>query len=124
VILGLGVDICPIERLEQALGRHGEIFANRVFTEGEKNHAGSGVVKGERLAARFAAKEAAIKALGSPQGLAWKDMEVVNDSDGAPSLLLHGRAKEHADNIGVSHVLLSLSHAGGIAVAVVVLEGA
>ncbi|MCP4601490.1 MAG: holo-ACP synthase [Proteobacteria bacterium] len=124
MILGLGVDICPIERIEQALGRqHGDTFSNRVFTDGEREHAGTGVVMAERLAARFAAKEAAIKALGAPEGLRWRDMEVVSAEDGSPSLRLEGRAAERAKEMGVSRILLSLSHAGGVAVAVVIFEG-
>ncbi len=123
MILGLGVDVCPIERIAGALGRHGHVFSDRIFTDRERQYAGNGAVKHDRLAARFAAKEAAIKALGAPDGLRWKDMEVVNASDGAPTLCLAGRAKERADELGVSRVMLSLTHAGGIAVAVVILEG-
>lgn len=124
MILGIGVDLCPVERMEQILSRRGDLFESRVFTDGELERAGNGVVKCERLAARFAAKEAAIKALGAPDGLKWKDMEVVSDSEGAPSLALHGKAAERASAMGVSRTWISLSHAGGTAVAVVVLEGA
>ncbi len=123
MILGLGIDVCPVERIEQVLDRHGDIFADRVFTEGEREHAGEGVVKSERLAARFAAKEATIKALGAPEGLRWREMEVVNAEDGAPSLHLTGRAAERASKMGVTRTFLSLSHAGGVAVAVVIFEG-
>lgn len=112
-----------MERIEQVLKRHGDTFANRVFTEGELERAGNGVVRAERLAARFAAKEATIKALQAPDGMAWKDMEVVSRSDGAPLLALHGKAAEHAQKLGVTRNLLSITHAGGVAVAVVILEG-
>ncbi len=123
MILGLGVDVCPVERIEKILDRYGEIFSKRVFTEGELKHANTGVATGERLAARFAAKEATIKALGAPTGLRWHDMEVVRAKDGAPSLRLAGKAGDRAKEMGVSRTLVSLSHAGGVAVAVVILEG-
>jgi holo-[acyl-carrier protein] synthase len=123
VILGLGVDICPVERIEGILRRHGDIFSTRVFTDGERDRAGAGKVTAERLAARFAAKEAAVKALGAPDGLRWRDMEVVTGDDGAPSMRFRGKAKERAEELGVKRVLISLSHAGGMAVAIVILEG-
>ena len=124
MILGMGIDICPISRIEDVIDRQGELFTKRVFTQKERTHATKGKkVTGERLAARWAAKEAAIKALGAPHGLRWHDMEVANSPDGAPSLILRGAAKEHADRIGVEHVHISLSHAGGVSVAVVILEG-
>jgi holo-[acyl-carrier protein] synthase len=123
VIVGLGIDVCPVSRIAEILERHGALFADRVFTPGELEHAGNGVVRNERLAARWAAKEAAIKALGAPEGLRWHDLEVVNAADGAPSLRLQGAAEARAASRGVSRALLSLSHAAGVAVAVVVLEG-
>jgi holo-[acyl-carrier protein] synthase len=123
VILGLGIDVCPVERIEQVLSRHDEIFCERIFTPEERKYAGNGRARAERLAARFAAKEAAIKALGAPEGLRWKDMEVVNDENGAPSLKLEGKAHERMEALGVSRVLISLTHAGGVAMAVVILEG-
>ncbi len=122
MIVGLGIDVCPVERIAGIFERHGDAFARRVFTDVERAHAGDGVVRDERLAARWAAKEAAIKALAAPTGLKWHDLAVVNDEAGAPSLVLSGAAGEHARKLGVRRILLSLSHAGGIAVAVVVLE--
>jgi len=123
VIVGLGIDVCPVARIAEILERHGALFADRVFTPCELGHAGTGVVRNERLAARWAAKEAAIKALGAPEGLRWHDMEVVNDAGGAPSLRFKGAAEACAKAKGVARALLSLSHAAGVAVAVVVLEG-
>ncbi|MDD5308098.1 MAG: holo-ACP synthase [Deltaproteobacteria bacterium] len=123
MILGIGIDVCPVERMRDVLARHGDLFKKRVFTDRELERAGEGRVSTERLAARFAAKEAAIKALRAPAGLVWKDLEVVSATDGAPALALHGRAAEAASAMGVVRQTLSLSHAGGIAVAVVVLEG-
>lgn len=124
MILGIGIDICPVERITKALERHGDLFADRIFTENERQYAGTGRVSDERLAARFAAKEATIKALGAPPGLKWKDMEVVKSGDGAPGLRLHGKAAEEISRMGVTRTWISLTHAGGMAVAVVILEGA
>jgi holo-[acyl-carrier protein] synthase len=124
LIRGLGIDVCPVERIQGILDRHGTIFTERVFTPAELEHAGDGVVRAERLAARWAAKEAAIKALGAPAGMAWHDLEVTNDADGAPALVLHGAAATRAAELGNARTLISLSHAGGVAVAVVILEGA
>jgi holo-[acyl-carrier protein] synthase len=123
VILGLGVDLCPVDRIERILDRHGALFIERVFTEVEQAYAAKFKKQGERLAARFAAKEATIKALGAPEGMKWRDMAVANDASGAPALHLEGRAKARADEMGVSRALVSLSHAGNMAVAVVILEG-
>jgi holo-[acyl-carrier protein] synthase len=123
VILGLGIDVCPVERIQGIIERHGAIFTDRVFTAIERDHAGEGVVRAERLAARWAAKEAAIKALGAPPGLRWHDLEVVNDDAGAPALELRGSAAERAAALGTAQVWISLSHAGGVALAVVILEG-
>lgn len=123
MIIGMGIDVCPIERIKSIVERHGDIFVDRIFTEGEKSHAGKGVARAERLAARFAAKEATIKAFGAPEGLRWKDMEVVNAPSGAPSLQLHGELARIGEDRGVTRSHLSLTHAGGIAIAVVVLEG-
>ncbi len=122
MIVGLGVDICPIDRIRSAIERQGDPFTKRVFTQGEIAHAGEKKVKYERLAARFAAKEAAIKALGGPSGIDWHEMEVENSPSGAPSLLLHGKSKEYADALGATNTLITISHAGGVAVAVVILE--
>lgn len=124
MIVGIGMDVCPIERMAGILERTGQAFCERVFTQGELDYAGNGKVRPERLAARFAAKEAAIKALGAPPGIKWKDMFVINDPTGAPRLQLDGVMAQAARERGVTHMHLTLSHAGGIAVAMVVLEGA
>lgn len=124
MILGLGIDVCAVERMRDIRLRHGDVFIERVYTEAERAHAGQGKkVTDERLAARWAAKEAAIKALGAPEGLRWHDMEVRNDEEGAPSLVLAGAAKDRADALGVARTIISISHSAGVAVAVVILEG-
>ena len=122
MILGLGVDICPVNRIEEVLERQGVSFEEKVFTDGERRYS-VGKAKGDRLAARWAAKEAGIKALGAPEGLHWHDLEVRNREDGAPTLIMRGAAAERAKTLGVTNTLLTLSHAGGMAVAVVILEG-
>lgn len=124
MILGLGIDICPVERMRDIRLRHGDVFIDRVFTGAERAHAGEGKkVTDERFAARWAAKEASIKALGAPEGLRWHDMEVRNSPDGAPELSFQGAARERADALGVTRISMSISHAAGVAVAVVILEG-
>jgi holo-[acyl-carrier protein] synthase len=122
VIVGFGIDVCSVARIGEIMERQGALFAARVFTPGELAHAGNGRARNERLAARWAAKEAAIKALGAPEGLRWHDMEVVNAADGAPSLSLGGAAAACAETKGVTRILVTLSHAAGVAVAAVILE--
>jgi len=122
MIVGLGIDLCPVARMAAVLERQGRLFVDRVFTAGEQARAGDSRVAAERYAARFAAKEATIKALGAPRGLSWREMEVVSAPDGRPSLELHGIAEQRAGELGVARCHLSLTHAGGVAAAVVVLE--
>jgi holo-[acyl-carrier protein] synthase len=125
MVLGVGVDVIEVVRMRRALERFGERFEARVFTDGELS-ACSG--RGDRtlaLAARFAAKEACLKALGTgwARGLALHQIEVVRDAAGRPSLRLYGRAAEEAASLGVKASHVSLSHQATVAVAVVVLEG-
>ena len=115
-IVGVGVDVVEVERLERALARTPSLVA-RLFTPAER---AAGRV--ESLAARFAAKEAVAKALGAPGGLRWLDAEVVREQSGRPRLVLHGGVAEEAAAQGISTWHLSLSHDGGIATAVVVAE--
>jgi holo-[acyl-carrier protein] synthase len=111
-----GVDLIEISRVERALQRRPRL-ADRLFTERELSYAGERARPGRHLAARFAAKEAAIKALGAP--LAPRSIEVVNDEAGAPSLQLHGTAAERADRLGVE-LTVSLTHSRDNAAAVVI----
>jgi len=126
VILGLGIDVVEIARIQRILdgppGR-AERFLARCFTAAERAYCQAGRDRAARHAARFAAKEAASKALGAPAGIAWTDVEVVRGA-GAPRLELRGVAAERARSLGVSRALLSLTHDGGVAAAVVALEGA
>ena len=117
-MLTTGVDIIEIERIQKVLERWGQRFLNRIYTEGEISYCRG---RAQNLAARFAAKEAAMKALGTGiRGVGWKDIEVVRSESGAPSIRLHGRASVRAEKLGVTELSLSLSHSRHYAVAFVV----
>jgi holo-[acyl-carrier protein] synthase len=115
VIVGIGVDLVDIARLEQAL-RRTPALAERLFTEGER--AGPPA----SLAACFAAKEAVAKALGAPAGLRWADVEVGHDKAGRPDLTVRGTVADAAGRLGVRRWHVSLTHDGGVSVAFVVAE--
>lgn len=117
-MLSTGVDIIEIPRIRRVLERYGQRFLNRVFTPGEIEYCRG---RAPNLAARFAAKEAAMKALGTGfRGVAWKDIEVIRARSGAPSIKLHGRAEIRAQRLGLQEMALSLSHSREYAVASVV----
>jgi holo-[acyl-carrier protein] synthase len=120
--LAHGVDIVEIDRFEALLGRHPERARRRLFTEGELAYAAGRRREAEHLAARFAAKEAVLKALGTgwTEGIAWTDVEVTRDGAGRPGVRLHGRAAELARERGVAEWLLSLSHTERCAMASVI----
>ncbi len=124
MIVGTGIDIAETARIEQALARHGERFARRVFTEGEIAYCEQFKNKAERYAARFAAKEAAFKALGTGwrEGVTWRDVEVTHQPSGKPELRLSGRAEERARQQGVAWMSVSLSHSDRYVVAQVIFE--
>lgn len=121
MIIGIGVDVVDLERFELVLDRT-PAMRPRLFTPAELVRDGEPRPVSS-LAARFAAKEALIKAFGSSAGLSWQDLEVVSDDQRNPSLTLRRGARQVADARGVRSVHLSLSHDGGIATAFVVLEG-
>lgn len=124
MILGHGVDLAEVGRVRRSVERFGDRFLDRVFTEGERAYAGDGPRREERLAARFAAKEAVFKALGTgwAQGVGWTDIEVVREASGKPVLVLHGKALEMAGALGVRKWHLSLTHTGTMAMASVIAE--
>ena len=125
MLLGLGLDLVEVARVEAAWRRFGQRFLGRCFTPGEVEAALARPRPAQALAMRFAAKEAFAKAAGlGLRGLGWTDIEVVHDHLGKPSLALHGRAQAWARQQGVAHSHLSLSDDGGFAAAVVALEGA
>jgi len=122
MILGLGTDLVSIGRVEELLSRHGERFLSRVFTPTERAQCLGRARPAIHLAARLAAKEAAMKALGTgwSLGVRWQDVEVHSKGDIPPSIHLDGVAKTRADARGIRQTLVSLSHDGGYALAVVV----
>lgn len=124
MIIGLGVDIAEVYRIEAAIGRHGQAFLDRVFTPGEIAYCEKHKNKFERYAARFAAKEAAMKALGTgwASGVRWVDLEVARETSGKPTMKLHGRAREIAEAMGTKHISLSMTHSGHTAFAQVIFE--
>jgi holo-[acyl-carrier protein] synthase len=124
MILGSGVDLCEVPRIEQAIARHGQRFLERIFTPGEIAYADRKANRSERYAARFAAKEAGMKALGTgwTGGIAWRDFEVTNLPSGRPTLRFHGKAADIAAKLGVRNIALSLTHTREQAMAVVILE--
>jgi len=125
VILGSGVDLCEVPRIDAAVARYGARFLERIFTAREIAYADRKANRFERYAARFAAKEAGMKALGTGWhgGSTWRDFEVVNLPSGRPTLSFHGRAAEVAKELGVRSVALSLTHTKEQALAMVLLEG-
>lgn len=124
MIVGIGADIAEINRVEEAITRHGQAFLDRVFTPVEIAYCERHKAKFERYAARFAAKEAAMKALGTGwrRGVRWRDIEVKNEASGKPGLALAGQAAEHAARLGAKRILLSITHSGNLAFAQVILE--
>lgn len=123
MILGVGIDLVETERLEAAMARHDGRFTLRIFLPSERAYCESTVRASEHFAARFAAKEAAWKALGLSGGLPWQEIEVTRHDSGAPSLVLHGETKTRAEARGIVRLHLSLSHVRGFATAMVVAEG-
>jgi holo-[acyl-carrier protein] synthase len=124
VIVGLGLDIAEIDRIEAAIARHGAPFLERLYTPREVSYCEKHRNKFERYAGRFAAKEAAMKALGTGwrHGVRWRDIEVVREPSGKPSLHLEGVAREFADRMGVKNISLTITHSGNFALAQVIFE--
>jgi holo-[acyl-carrier protein] synthase len=127
MIFGIGTDIVAIERFQRFMDENNTLLLQRLFTEAERDYCSARKVNcAASYSARFAAKEAFMKALGTGlrDGIAWHDIEVANDSLGKPNLILSGRAMEIFLEQGLSSAFLSLSHDAGTAVAMVVLEKA
>ncbi|HUU60829.1 MAG TPA: holo-ACP synthase [Acidimicrobiia bacterium] len=121
-LLGIGIDVADVERVGRLLERHPR-FAERCFTAGERLHAFSHARPAERLAARFAGKEAVMKALGTGwREIRWQDVAITGG--GAPRALLRGTAAARAGELGVGEVLVTLTHTGDLAVAVAMAVGA
>lgn len=125
-VIGIGIDVVPVSRVAEMLERHGDRALERLFTPREVARARDmGPNRPLHLAGRLAAKEAAYKALsagGADLGIRWQHLEVERLEDGRPLLILHGPAQARFHTLGAKHAHISLSHDGGIAAAVVVLE--
>ncbi len=123
-VVGIGVDIVDVRRVEDLLARYRDRFLSRVFTEAEAEYAARGAREAERLAGRFAVKEAVLKAFGTgkSQGILWRDVETVRGAWGRPEVKLSGRACDHMRRVGGTRVHVSLAHDGGKAVAFVIIE--
>jgi holo-[acyl-carrier protein] synthase len=125
VILGTGVDLAEVNRIRDAIARYGQRFVQRIYTPLEIAYVERKANRFERYAARFAAKEAGMKAIGTGwrRGVTWQDFEVANLPSGRPTLKLRGRAAEIAAQMGIKSVSLSLTHTSELGMAHVILEG-
>lgn len=124
-VRGIGVDVVKVERIAEALERFGDRMEQRLFTEGERTYCRTHKDPLPHFAARFAAKEAAFKAIGTglSGGVGWKHAEVIQPGGRQPRLEFHGVALERFQRLGCTATHVSLTHDGGIAVACVVIEG-
>lgn len=122
--VGLGIDLVEVPRIRDLLTKHGDRFKERTFTPGEIAYCDSCADPAMHYAARFAAKEAAAKALGTglwAEGVDWKAIEVIREASGKPTLALHDGAKRHAELLGATRFLISLTHTKDLAQAQVIL---
>ncbi len=124
MIVGTGIDIAEVPRIRAAIGRFGRRFLHRIYTSGEMIYCDSKANRVERYAARFAAKEAAMKALGTgwSRGVRWRDIEVVRPRGSRPTIVFSGQAAAWAEKLGVKNISLSISHTEEQAIAHVILE--
>jgi holo-[acyl-carrier protein] synthase len=125
MLIGTGVDLIEIERIAHSIERHGERFLRRIYTDHEIAYCRSKRSSAESFAARFAAKEAGAKALGTgiSRGVTWIEFQVARQPGGRPVLELRGRAALLAQQLGVKSISLSLTHTGNLAMATVMMEG-
>ena len=124
-IIGHGIDLTSVDRIARLLQEHPERFLTRCFTEVERSYAANRREAPTHYAARFSAKEATLKALGTGLrfGIEWTDIEVQNDGLGQPILHVRGKAAEIAEKLGISQWLISLTHTAGLASASVIATG-
>jgi holo-[acyl-carrier protein] synthase len=118
-IVAHGIDLVDCPRIEEMVKRHGERFVNRIFTAAEQAYAEANKNKIEKLAGRFAAKEAVLKLIGTGWrgSIAWTDIEIVNNLAGQPGVTLHGEVEKVADKLGVKHISVSITHTANFAIA-------
>ncbi len=126
MIAGIGIDIVDIGRIEELLSRYGDRFTQRVFTDAETSYARRSVKPAERLAGRFAVKEAILKAFGTgkSQGIRWRDVETVRGPMGKPKVVLYGNAINYLNKMSANTIHVTIAHDGGKAVAFVIIETA
>lgn len=124
-LIGIGLDLCEVERMRDLMVRHEGRFELRTFTEGERAYCAKNADPAMHYAARFAAKEAVAKALGTgfADGVGWSDIEVIRAESGQPSILLHGSTAARAQEIGAKQIHLTLTHTKDTAAASVVIMG-
>lgn len=124
MVLGLGTDLAEVARIRRSIERYADRFLQRIYTPREQAYCNSKANAAERYAARFAAKEAGMKAIGTGwrRGVKWQDFEVANERSGRPTLLLSGVARQIAGELGARHISISLTHTAETAFAVVILE--
>jgi holo-[acyl-carrier protein] synthase len=124
MILGIGTDLVEVDRIRESINRFGDRFINRIYTDREQAYCRSKANAFERFAARFAAKEAGMKAIGTGwrRGVTWRDFEVANEPSGRPTLRFHNVAEQIAANLGVRNISLSLTHTAQEGFAIVILE--
>lgn len=124
MILGIGTDLAEVERIHKSVERFGERFLARIYTAQERAYAMRKANWAESLAARFAAKEAGMKAIGTglSRGVSWQHLEVANEPSGRPTIRLYGAALAVAQAMGVKRISVSLTHTKDTAFAVVILE--
>ena len=125
MIVGTGIDLAEVPRIAAAIERFGDRFLRRIFTDAEIRYCDSKANRAERYAARFAAKEAGLKAIGTGwrRGVSWTDVEVGREPGGRPTIVFHGKAADFAAKLGVRNASLSLTHTKDTAMAQVILEG-
>ena len=122
MIVGLGIDLCSIARMQALLDRWGERFSDRILVTAERELLALRADRAALVAGRYAVKEAFAKATAGAPGVGWHDVEVVGGGKRAPTMKLHGRAAELARRLGADRTYISISHDGGLAVGLVVLE--
>ncbi len=118
-IVAHGIDLVDFPRIEQMVNQHGDRFLTRIFTDAERSYADSNKNGIEKLAGRFAAKEAVLKLMGTGwRGkIAWTDIEVINNPMGQPEVTLTGEVAKIAANLGISHISISITHTANFAIA-------
>ena len=124
MIVGTGIDLAEVDRIQASIERHGDRFIKRIYTPNEIAYVERKANRFQRYAARFAAKEAGMKAIGTGwrRGVTWQDFEVANLPSGQPTLKLHGKAALYAAELGVKRISLSLTHTAANGMAFVILE--